>query len=412
MKQKKTIYIIILLLTTLTGMWAIPSLVKKITYTPDDYPFVYYSSILKELCLVDYKNKENPLTDLSGNVYSTAQFDSLMPMLNYRQLMVNGQLPDSIDGHEITPQILRAKTVVFKYDPRKIETPHTKLYILFEAMPKRVGLEVPDDVMRLDNDIQFIDAQTNKVNDEKSTLFREALLKEGFTFPSQWASGNPNPRKPYDEGYFSLDAEGNLFHIKMVNGRPYVKNTLAGDSINIASFFLQEVSDKRFYGYILSSEGDVFVLEEDGGKYKPLRLDIDRLDIKNNELLIMGNLLYWTVSITTPQGRNYYVLHSETLKRVTEHGISRPENKWEKVAEWSFPVYLTVEEWNSDYLMPRFHFTAVTAFAVNVVLALLVGIFVSNTKKRRLFNALFVLVTGIAGLVALLILPEFRRKNF
>lgn len=407
MKYNKLIYFFILVFTTIVGIWAIPSLVRKSTYTPDDYPFVYYSSVLKELCFVDYKNKQKPLSDMSGNTYNSAEFDSLMPLLNYRQLMADGRLPDSIDGHEITPQILRVKSVVFKYAPRDVNTPFSGLYILFESMPKRVGLEVPDDVFRLKDNIEFIDAQTNSVNIVKSKIFQEALTKEGFAFPSKWAVGNPNPRKPYDEGYFCLDSAGKLFHLKMVNGRPFVKNT--NIDMDIAYFSMLEVPDKRFYGFLFSREGDVYIVEGDDGKYNPIKLDIPSINLEQDDLMIMGNLLYWTVSVSSPTGRNYYALHTDNLKRIVDYRIDRTSNKWDKVSKWVFPFYLTFEDSKSAYVKPCIHFTGFYAFGANILLAI-IWCFIANFRAKRIYGMLYILLTGIAGLVSLLILPRFRNK--
>lgn len=409
MKHQKKIYYAILILTTLIGLWVIPSLVKKATYSPDSYPFVYYSSILKELAIVDYKDKKTPLSDLKGNKYTTAEFDSLMPLLNYRQLMADGRLPDSIGGYEVTPPLLRSKTVVFKYNPVERETPELGLYILFESMPKRVGLEMPEDVFRIKDRIEFIDAITNTLNEEKSNLFQQALEKEGYNFPTQFAVGNPNPRKPYDEGYFCLDAKGNLFHMKMVNTRPYVRNTHVGDSIDIACFSILEVSDKRFYGFLFSKEGLVYIIEGTDGKYIPLRLDIPAIDLGQDQLSIMGNLLYWTVSITTPSARNYYGLKSETLERIAEYGVDRKENKWDKVSEYIFPYYITLQHPNSDYLSPQFHFTGICGLVINTILVV-VTLLLSRTTKKKIFNSVYILFTGIAGFIAILILPNFRKN--
>lgn len=410
MKHQKKIYLLILLFITLIGMWLIPSLIRKATYTPDNYPFVYYSSILKELGIVNYKDKKMPLTDLKGNKYTTAQFDSLMPLLNYRQLMSDGRLPDSIAGHEITPPILRSKSVVFKYSPTDIQTPKVGLNILFESMPKRVGLEMPEDVFRMKDKIEFIDDNTNTINERKSNNFQQALEKEGYSFPTQWLEGNPNPRKPYDEGYFCLDANNNLFHMKMVNDRPFVRNTHVSDSINIAYFSMLEVSDKRFYGFLFSKEGNLYIVEGDEGKYKPVQLDLPPLDLKQDQITIMGNLLYWTIWVTTPNGRNYYALESASLKKVAEYNVFREENKWDKISEWIFPYYLTFQNSNSSYIVPEFHFTSIYGFGINILLAILSILFFSRDPKKRIFYSLYILITGIAGFIAILILPNFRKN--
>lgn len=391
-------------------MWIIPSFVKKATYSPDNYPFVYYSSVLKELAIVDYKDKKMPLSDLRGNKYNTAQFDSLMPLLNFRQLMADGRLPDSIGGYEVTPPLLRSKMVVFRYNPIELQTPNVGLYILFESMPKRVGLEMPEDVFRMKNEIEFVDTETNSINQTKSDLFQQALDKAGFKFPSQWLIGNPNPRKPYDEGYFSLDAEGNLFHMKMVNGRPYVRNTQASENIDIAYFSILEVSDKRFYGFLFSKGGDIYILEGKDGKYEPLKLDIPPIDLKQDQVTIMGNLLYWTVSVATLQNKQYYGLETESLKQLANYSVDRTDNKWDKVSKWLFPYYLSFQDSNSDYVAPHFHYTGLYGFGVNIVLALIACVIFSKSRNKKIFNTLYILITGLAGLVAILLLPNFRKN--
>ena len=411
MKYKKQISYLILVFITILGLWLIPSLVKKATYSPDNYPFMYYSSIMKELGVVDRKNKQFPLTDLKGRQYTTAQLDSLMPLLNFRQLMTDGKLPDSIDGREITPQILRSKQVTYRYTPEMMQTPGTGLYILFETMPKRVGLEMPDDVFRMKDRIEFIDAETNIVNTAKSETFRKALDKAGYQFPPQWLSGNPNPRKAYDEGYFSLDAKGNLFHIKMVNDRPYVRNTEVGNDMDIAWYSMLEVADKRFYGFLFSRQGDVYIIEGNDGKYEPLKLDIPQLDVTQDQIVIMGNLLYWTVWVTTPGGRHYYGLETETLKRVAACTVERSQTAWDKAAKYVFPFYLTFEQAHSDYLMPKVHYTAYYGFGVNVLLVI-AGFFLSGNRKQRIFISVYTLLTGVAGFTALWILSYFKTNRY
>ncbi|MDL2222794.1 DUF4857 domain-containing protein [Bacteroidales bacterium OttesenSCG-928-M11] len=407
----KKIYYIILLFFTLVGLWIIPSLVKKSTITPDDYPFVYYSSLMEDFAIFDYSNKEKPMSDLKGNYYTTEQSDSLLPLFSYRQLMSDGKLPDSLAGYELTPQLIRSKSVVFRYSPRSIKTPTIDLHFLFESMPKRVGLEVPSDVFRLTDCIEFIDDDSNEINQEKSLVFQKELNKRGFTFPAQWSSGNPNPRKAYDEGYFSLDADGKLFHIKMVNGRPFVRDTKIGEDIDITYFSMLEVSDKRFYGFLFDTSGFVYILESIDGGYQSLKLDIDPLDLDKDQMIIMGNLLYWTISVTTEEGRRYFALKTENLEQVSSHFIPREKNKWDKTSSYLFPYYLTFDSSYSDYLSARIHVTGVFGFITNIFLAVVTFVVSRRNRYNTLFNTLFVALTGIAGFVALLLLPNFIKKQ-
>lgn len=411
MKRKYLIYCLLLVCVTLACLWLLPALVRKATASKEKYPFVYYSSVLRDFGLIDYTNKQTPMSDTAGNLYTPAQFDSLMPLLNFRQLISDGTLPDSIGGYAATPQLLRSNTVVFNYRPKEVSAPNTGLYILFESMPKRVGLEIPPDVFRLRKTIEFIDAQTNQIDTEKSEMFRKAFDKEGFKFPARWAVGNPNPRKAYDEGYFTLDATGELFHLKMVNGRPYIGNTHAGESIDILSFSIYEAPDKRFYGFIFDRGGNIYILESDEqGGYSPLHLEIDPIDPSHDQVTIMGNLLYWTVTVSTPEGRIYYALEKNSLSQVGRHEIERTPDNWDKASQWLFPMYLTFGQ-NTSYIIPRFTFTGYRALAANILAATAALLIAKGCRRKKLQLSLYVLITGLAGLLAAAILPGFRKNN-
>ncbi len=400
-------YYLILLFLTLIGTWAIPALVKKATVEPEHYPFIYYSSILKELCIIDYKSKEVPMKAISsGTVYGKEEADSLLPLLNHRQLLSNGTLPDSIDHHEITVQKIRAGNVIFRFTPEEIGSPHTGLYIMYESMPKRAGFESPGDVFRLKNDIQFIDVLSNQVNAAKSKEFQDALLKEGFVFPAQWSSGNMNPRKPYDEGYFTLDNRGELYHIKMVNGRPFVRNTHIGEKTNIVHFSMLEVADKRFYGFLFDHAGKVYIVEGDAGKYQLLPLEIEPLNLKKDQLSLMGNMLYWTVSVTTEKGKDYFGLEQESLKRLAEYHVEKSPDKWEKVSSVLFPFYLTFEDGNSKYIRPYWHYTGYIACILNIILAILAFFLPRRTGKEKVLVSVWTLFFGIPGILAAILLKK------
>lgn len=411
MKYKAYIYILILILTTFIGFWGIPKLVKTATDSPDKYPFIYYSSVLKELCLIDFHNTDEPMRDVSGNVYNQHQFDTLLPLFNFRQLASEGKLPKEIEGREIDMPLLHSKTVIYRHDPSKLYTPQPSLYIMYEAMPKRVTRETPEDLFRLTNRIEFIDATSNSINQKKSQRFQDELIKEGYAFPSQWLSGNMNPMKSYDEGFFSLDADNKLYHIKMVNGRPFVRNTHVGDSIDIAHFSMMEMGDKRFYGFLYDKKGNVYIIEEGGGQYTPIQLGIDPIDLKTDEILVMGNLLYWTVTVSRPDREDVYALKTETLERVAKYTTLREENKWDMVSKYLFPMYITFEhKYESEFIYPDFNFTGFYAFALNLLLAVGMLFVRPNTMKKRFFNSLYVLITGIIGLIVLLILPDFKKR--
>ncbi|MDR2682272.1 MAG: DUF4857 domain-containing protein, partial [Dysgonamonadaceae bacterium] len=379
MKNKNSIYVLIVLFVTLTGLWAIPELIKTATYSKVQYPFGYYSSIEKKLMFRELDGSKDKLHDDEGKVYEDKAFDLALPLLNYRQLTLNGEMPDSIDGVKIEPQQLRVKQVFYRYSPKEKNRPQPGLYILYESLPKKGKLESPGDLFRLKDQIEFIDAESNTIRQEKSGKFQDALLKAGYTFPAQWTAGDLSIRKPYDEGYFSLDAKGQLFHIKMVNGRPFVRNTRLDPSIEPAFFAMEGPADKRFYGFLFDKKGNTYILEEAGGKYYPRQLDIDPIDLDTDDVSLIGNFLYWTFTVQNAAGKHYYALKTETLEQVRYAYVKAPVNRWDVIAGRLFPFYLTFRNPNSEYIAPQLHFTFWAALLANVFLVL---VFVGLDRGR------------------------------
>ena len=190
MKYKSLIFSIILVSVTLLASWTVPALVQKMTDDSHSYPLMYYSARLKELCVIDFREHKNSFYDIHGNEYPRAQYDSLLPLLNYRQLAMEGQLPDSLEGQAIDVKILRSKQVMFRFRPVDVFSPQPAMGVLLEAMPKRGNLTLPGDYFRMDRELTFVDAQSNSVNRQKSEIFTKELIKKGFNFPVKAYWGN------------------------------------------------------------------------------------------------------------------------------------------------------------------------------------------------------------------------------
>lgn len=413
MKQIKSVYFLMVILTTLLAMWILPSLVQKMTDSSKNYPFVYYSSILKELCVIDFYESQDNFYDIKGNEYPRASYDSLLPLLNFRQLMMNGTLPDTLEGQEVDPKVIRMKQLIFRFSPKKINAPQYPMGVLLEAMPKRLNLTLPGDYFRMSDEMTFIDAETNEVNVSKSSLFNKELVKKGFSFPVKHFWGNPTVRKPYEEGYFCLDNEGQLFHVKMVNGRPFVKNTGLGDQLDIKWFAMHEVPDKRYYGYLFGTNGEVGIVEStEEGNYYFRKMDIPPFDIEKEELSLMGNMLYWTVKIVSDKGADFYALHTNTLQQVSHYHMDPQQTLWNRFSEWLFLTTVSPEVEDSAYVSLYFTDISLKALLLNVVIVILFFIGRMNfvSKRRRGWAACYLLVTGLVGLLTLFILPPFEEK--
>lgn len=406
MKFKYIYSTIIFVITTIVLMWAVPALVKKMTESKQNYPFVYYSSLLQDFAIKNINNKDTEYTDRKGNIYTRAQYDSITPLLSYRQLTLDGTMPDSILGVEIEPRMLRIKNAMWRYSPQEIHKPDIDIYMMYEAMSGRSTLESPPEVFRLKNKIEFIDKNTNQVNEEKSKLFQNKMEEKGFTFPAKKAWGNPIARKPYEEGYFVLDSNNELFHVKQVNNRPYVGNTKAGEQVDIAYFSIYEISDKSIYGLIISRNGEIYTLNADD-RYSLTKLDIAPIDINQTSVMMMGNMFYWMVNVTSPEGCTYNVLDlNNGLKKHDEpYFVAYKADKWDTVSKWLFPIYISLDNKNTEYIVPDITINWGYAFIGSLLLAVIYLFTIGKGKSmsKKIVSGLIILIIGIPAFLASLI---------
>lgn len=327
-------------------IWQLPWCYQFFASTPQRSPFTMYSSVIKDFAITksagDGKGMER--TDLSGNQYTEAQFDSILPMFYYRQLLSDNRLPDSINGTAINPRIIQTENFNYRHSPEDINAPVIGLYPLLESMSGRVDLQMPDDVFRITGTgIEFIDIETNSPKETKSKQFTEAMSKKGFRFPAKRISGNPTTRKEYDEGYIMLDADNRLFHLKQVKGKPYVRHIELPKELNPKYIFITEFRNKKTLGFLTDSDNHFYVLENK--TYEVKKVDIPSFNPEVDGLVILGNMFDWTIRVASTDADKYYAVDANDYSQIKSTAY---ENNYKEL-----PVQLTFTGYTDKYVKPR-----------------------------------------------------------
>ena len=185
--MSKTYKIIYYILLTAILAWLLPWFYNLATLKKERTPFTLYSEIIEDFAMINVNQNEKDLryTDRKGNIYTERQFDSILPMFYYRQLVTDNRLPDTIRGVPVTASKIRRENFIFRTRPLDINVHHPELYSLLESRSKRVDLTMPDDVFRLTkNGIEFIDMESNQVNKENRHCFNPFSNKKKLLFPS------------------------------------------------------------------------------------------------------------------------------------------------------------------------------------------------------------------------------------
>ncbi|PKQ68364.1 hypothetical protein BZG01_03865 [Labilibaculum manganireducens] len=401
MKNRYSINYLIIVLGTLLLAWLLPKSYHLVTDTASKNIFTYYSSVDKAFCTIDFDDKEERLIRKNMNtnrVYSESEFDSILPMFYSRQLMADGRMPKSIDGKVINLNDVKFKKFFFKITPADKNKPHIPLYTLFESMSGRVRIEMPGDVFRLNSKIEFINPETNRVNEEKSQCFNKIFEKRGFRFPAKMAAGNPSTRKAYDEGYFIIDNDDQIFHLKMVNAMPFLRKVSLPAGVVPEYILTMEPDDRSFYAFVFDTNKRLYIITTDA--YKLQEIPTSAFDINKDQLLIMANPLFWNINVISSKGKTVLALNADT-KQVVDEVTFKQDISESAYSKFILPFAVGFTNANTKYIKPMVYFGSYWVLLTNLLLTL-VFVFITRYRKQKiqLFSVVWIAITGIYGFIA------------
>jgi hypothetical protein len=369
-----------------------------------------YSPITNEFLLTEYRVEKSYKTDSNGNTLSRDDFERLTPFTSYRQLLYRDAMPDTINGIPIDMKELRLNNIFLQLRSSDIQAYTIPINPLLESEPGRPNLSIPDEFFRIDEQFEFIHCAKNSVLPKLSKLFNDELVKKGFQFPAKKIFGNPTTRKPFDDGFFIVDNNEKLFHLKRVHNKPYVAKILLPPNIKIQFVAVKEMSLKEFHAIIVTKDNQLFLISYDN--YKLIKLPSDGYNYKNTRLIFRGNLLYREINFVNKNSIKVFATDREYKVIDTFY------RKWESNEEGSvgiveksiFPFKVLLTDRNNSFI--DFYFTLSDfQFLLGNIIALLVGIALFETKFKRktstkIIDLFIILISGLYGLIAVLLIRD------
>lgn len=396
------ILICILILGTI-----LPDLYWKVFEKNIRAPFVLYSPVKKDFLFNRYENKTVKRVDSKGNSLTQKEMHKLAPIFFFRQLSVDGTLPDTLWGKALEPNLLKRHNQFIKISPRQISTPQMQLFPLFESASGNINLSMPEDFFRINERVEFINCEKNIIDEPKSELFTKVLSEAGFNFPAEKMFGNPSARKPFDEGYFITDSKGKFFHLKMIKGKPFVRKIEIPSDVKIAYMEVYEHSIREFYGVVVSESSKLYLLKYKN--YELQKIPVENYNYLKDNLQFRRNLLYRTFVITKENQIDLVV--TDTNYEIVDSYREQWEDKFEtaagKIYSALFPFDITIFSGLSNYL--QFNFVPSTGYLFIILhLILVVCYYIFRARKKnnsdKLLECGIILFTGIYGFTALIVL--------
>lgn len=319
-------------------LWVLPWLYRLITLKSYSTPFTLYSCVLHDFASLDRgEGKEFRFIDTRGEVHG----DDVQPMFYASILASRGALPDTLEGRKVTLEEIERNALIATSDPRDVNRTMPPVHLLLESVPVRLELQDPEDAMVSRKDrIDIYAMEPNTLREEKTALLNESLKAQGFVYPARLFAGKPSHRKAYDEGYLVTDARDHLFHLKQVNDTVTVRRLPEADGIGVKWMMVTEFENHATLGYLVSRDNRLHMLTPEG-RLIPTEVSFTP---EEEDLLVVGDLFYYTIKTSTSAGEHFFALRSDdfslvdTLARAYPHdrglpGIrfTSPNDGWVKI---------------------------------------------------------------------------------
>ncbi|HHJ53896.1 MAG TPA: DUF4857 domain-containing protein [Caldithrix abyssi] len=371
-------------------------------------PIVYYSPVIERFVIGHFTTNGYYYSDETGKRYTHNEMDRILPLLNYRILAARGRMPDSLLHVKIDVNQVRKNNLILNIRPKDIFYPEIPLFPLFESKPPRLRLKLPQEFFRITHRMEFIDSRTNQIDREMSEKYTRALKEVGFHFPAQSIFGNPTTRKPFDVGYFVVDADGEFFHIRRIRNIPRCDRVTLPEGIRVKWMGVYEKELKEFYGVVISEDNQVFLLMFN--QYYFQKLPISDYDPKTCSLRLMGTLFYRWVSVTSNGYQKTYLMdrNYRLLKTYEESWKEKYQTTAGVVSKYLFPFEISLQD-KTKYVTIHFTDYRFRSLIFNGILALIVFILIIRGRKLRFrawVDIFLVLVTGLFGFIGVLLLEH------
>lgn len=378
---------------------------------------IAFSPVKEEFIKVERlagKERKKVRSTLDGKeTFTEEEYQALFPFIYYSNLLGWDKFPKKFEMYKDNISIItNSSQWAFMHKPSVNDKP-VGLYPLFESASKFNDLVLPDAFFRLKNSIEFINSETNKVDSKQSNLFKEALLKKGLHFPIQKAFGNPSTMKPFDEGYFLIDATKQLFHMKQKQGMPVIQKI---DTKGIDIKYISIVEDKRkeFYGLVLDQQDSLYLLMYDD--YELVKIPVAPLDGINSTLVLKTNPMYRYFTfygLDEEKGANVISLYVTDLDyELVDQNIYEYPNSVEGIYKTAksilFPFILELTKDDSYKYSLEIKSFSLNGFLFNLVMVLFYFIYIRLSRRALKVNVVNVILISIGGVYSLISIFAFH----
>lgn len=335
-----------------------------------------------------------------GTVISRERFENDLPFLYAEAMRVRGLLPVRVGEKAYELEALRQAKLILGLRPSEVRPNRNDpgLYALLDSRPDRVTLLFPEDRFRLRERLEFVNADVNAPDPTITRAANAALESAGFVFPASAAFGRDTIIKPWDAGWFLLDATGGLFNLRRIRDEFVTARVALPEGVRAVHVQVQETRDGNVAGLVLGDKNDVFLLRSDLSVkrlacdgYEPTRHWLKVVIDPVSETCVYDDEAFIT-AICRPHGQD------GPITRITRNVPSHAVGPGRAVSWLLAPLRLTLLPEDTGFVSPRLAAGGFWSLAGSLLWGL--AAFVAAARRTNPATAITALVWGAFGGVA------------
>ena len=195
-----------------------------------------------------------------------------------------------------------------------------------------------------------------------------------------------------------------LFHVKMIKGKPYVKKVDLPEGLKFNHITCVDFKDKRYYAYLISEKNEIYILTQD--EYELIKFPVTEYNAENCELKIYGDLFNYNVTVEA-EGHTDVIILDKEYKKVDSFHESWPllsESPEGKIFGYLFPAELSMEDPNSKFINFNWKGSGHLGWIIlNLLLATVHFLILRRRHAKFMDHAVdlgLIAITGIYGILA------------